>query len=110
MPTISFRVTDAQKLELEARSDGNVSDYVKSVLFDTQGTLNQILERLSPAQSGQTRDPVRGFDHTNPDIENILAEVLMLLRFTVKPDSKRSVHAELNRLGVPLWHPEADKS
>jgi len=110
LPTISFRVTDAQKLELEARSDGNVSDYVKSVLFDTQGTLNQILERLSPAPSGQTRDPVTGFDHTNPDIENILAEVLMLLRFTVKPDSKRSVHAELNRLGVQLWHPEADKS
>jgi hypothetical protein len=110
LPTISFRVTDTQKIELEARSDGNVSDYVKGVLFDQQGTLNQILQRLSPAQSGQTHDAGTAFDHTNPDIENILAEVLMLLRFTVKPDSKRSVHAELNRLGLPLWHPEADKS
>lgn len=110
MPTISFRVTDAQKIELEARSDGNVSDYVKSVLFDQQGTLNQILQRLSPAQGSQTHEGEPAFHHTNPDIENIMAEVLMLLRFTVKPDSKRSVQAELNRLGVPLWHPEADKS
>ncbi|OXC78024.1 hypothetical protein [Caballeronia sordidicola] len=110
MPTISFRVTDSQKIELEARSDGNVSDYVKSVLFDQQATLNQILQRLPSAQSVQPQDTRSAFDHTNPNIENILAEVLMLLRFTVKPDSKRSVHAELNRLGLPLWHPEADKS
>jgi hypothetical protein len=109
LPTISFRVTDAQKIELEARSDGNVSDYVKSVLFDRQGTLNQILQRLPTVQNVQAQNAGTAFDHTNPAIENILAEVLMLLRFTVKPDSKRSVHAELNRLGVQLWHLEADK-
>ena len=34
MPSISLRVTEAQKIDLEYRSEGNVSEYIKQQLLD----------------------------------------------------------------------------
>ncbi len=110
MATISFRVTDAQKVELEERSNGNVSDYVKSVLFERQDVLNQILDRLElgTGRHESTSSDARKIEAS--ELQSMLAEALMLLRFTVKPDTKRAVHAELNRLGQSIWHADADKA
>jgi hypothetical protein len=108
VPTVGIRVTDAQKIELEDRSariGSNVSEYIKDVLFGQQDTLHQILQRLEGISPPTTGAPATSSAH----VESMLAEMLLLMRFTVKPDTKRQVHAELERLGLPVWSSDDNK-
>ncbi|MDR5785252.1 hypothetical protein P9281_01575 [Caballeronia sp. LP003] len=112
MPTISIRLNDAQKIELEERSarhDGNVSEYIKFALFG-KGHENgqEVLLRLDELadamlRSSSARDEP-GAAH--PDsAATMLMEVLMLLRMALPPEKIRSARAELDRLAIPSWEP-----
>jgi len=46
LPNINIRITEAQKAELEARSGGSTSDYVRSLLFGEQAGLEAVLDRI----------------------------------------------------------------
>lgn len=111
MPTVSFRVTEAQKNELEERSEGNVSDYVKGVLFrefEHQDALDTILKRLESLPSN-TAPAGKVSAELDPSARAILIELLLLMRLTVKPDNKREAQSEVERIGFQVWDSGEEK-
>ncbi|HCL3992451.1 TPA: hypothetical protein N2C09_005545 [Pseudomonas aeruginosa] len=102
MPTISFRVSEAQKIEVEERAQGDVSEYVRKVLFehfDQEDALHQILDRLDERPAGG--DPATG--EIDPAVMAIQLELLLLMRSVAKPDTLREAQAEVERLGFKVW-------
>ena len=102
MPTVSFRCTETQKIELEERSQGDISEYVRRQLFrqmEQEDTLEMILQRLEQRPSGDGQ-PGAGIDRQSMAI---LIELLLLLRTASKPDAKREAQAEVERLGFDVW-------
>jgi hypothetical protein len=111
VPTVSFRVTEAQKKELEARSEGNVSDYVKGVLFrefEHQDALHTILEKLD-SQPTNGAPAAKAIVELDPSARAILIELLLLMRLTVKPDNKREAQSEVERIGYQAWDSGEEK-
>lgn len=104
MPTISLRVSESQKIELEERSNGNVSDYIKAQLFDRpdpHAMLETVLQQLEKGSTQETKSGAPG-EKTLP----ILVEILQLMRFTVKPEVKEKAQAEVERLGLNIMQAE----
>lgn len=104
MPTISLRVSESQKIELEERSNGNVSDYIKAQLFDRpdpHAMLETVLQQLEKGSPQDTPSGAPG-EKTLP----ILVEILQLMRFTVKPEVKEKAQAEVERLGLKIMQAE----
>ncbi|EKL8567297.1 hypothetical protein PSQ33_006284 [Pseudomonas aeruginosa] len=102
MPTVSFRCTETQKIELEERSQGDISEYVRRQLFrqmEQEDTLEMILQRLDQRPGG-AEQPSAGIDRQSMAI---LIELLLLLRTASKPDAKREAQAEVERLGLDVW-------
>ena len=102
MPTVSFRCTETQKIELEERSQGDISEYVRRQLFrqmEQEDTLEMILQRLEQRPGGDGQ-PGAGIDRQSMAI---LIELLLLLRTASKPDAKREAQAEVERLGFDVW-------
>lgn len=114
MPTISIRLTDAQKIELEERSasyGGNVSDYVKDALFGTgQERGREILNRLDELAEQVSRASRRPSpsDTGSPSDQTItmLSEVLILLRMSLPANAMRAARGELERLKIESWEPQ----
>ncbi|RMM69931.1 hypothetical protein [Pseudomonas savastanoi] len=104
MPTISLRVSESQKIELEERSTGNVSDYIKAQLFDRpdpHAMLETVLQHLE--KEAPQRATGRGAsDQSLP----MLMEILQLMRFTVKPEVKEKAQAEVERMGLKIMQAE----
>ncbi|MDR5826269.1 hypothetical protein P9250_00170 [Caballeronia sp. LP006] len=113
MPTISLRLSESQKIELEERSsrhEGNVSDYIKHALFgeaqDQRQALIAQLDELtlsvskmsSHSQSRSASDDIEPSSH-------MLMEILILLRMALPPDKLRGARAELDRLHIRSWQP-----
>ncbi|GAB5097486.1 hypothetical protein [Caballeronia sp. HLA56] len=112
MPTISIRLNDAQKIELEERSarhDGNVSEYIKYALFGKgHESGRELLSRLDELTDTLSRLSHSGRDesYAEPDLTaHMLIEILMLLRMALPPDKIRSARAELDRLDIRSWEP-----
>lgn len=111
MPTISIRVSDAQKIELEERSasyGGNVSDYVKDALFGTgQERGREVLTRLDELAEQIARASNRPASTTpaasSEQSITMLSELLILLRMSLKPDALRAARGELDRLKIAPW-------
>lgn len=104
MPTISLRVSESQKIELEERSNGNVSDYIKAQLFerpDPHAMLESVLHKLEK-DSPQDSHSAGMDDRSLP----MLMEILQLMRFTVKPEVKEKAQAEVERLGLKIMQAE----
>lgn len=107
MPAITFKCSDAEKEELEARSNGNVSRYVKQVLFgqmareDDLAHLVDLVEKLLQ-QSSREGDstPSSG---TDPVLLGMVAELLMIMRLSAKPEALQGAKSELTRAGLPVW-------
>lgn len=113
MPTISIRLNDAQRIELEERSarhNGNVSEYIKYALFGKGHESGQeVLTRLDELADAMLRFPNTGRDEAVPGRSDLAAtmlmEVLLLLRMALPPEKIRSARAELDRLAIPSWEP-----
>lgn len=76
MPTVSFRCTETQKIELEERSQGDISEYVRRQLFrqmEQEDTLEMILQRLDQRPGGDGQ-PTAGIDRQSMAI---LIELLL---------------------------------
>ena len=113
MLTISIRVMDAQKIELEERSasyGGNVTNYLKDLLFGSgQERSREVLTRLDELADRVSRlssrpanaAPAVSSDQTTA----MLSEALILLRMSLKPDAMRSARGELDRLKIVPWEP-----
>ena len=103
MPSISLRVTEAQKIDLEYRSEGNISEYIKQQLGQKESAseviarLDKLLERSSSEQQAAGRDRY---------IEAMLIEVLLILRQVSKADAQKVAGGEIRRLGLEPWSAE----
>lgn len=104
MPTISLRVSESQKIELEERSNGNVSDYIKAQLFDRPDPYAMLETVLQQLEKGAPQEMASG----TADAKSlaILVEILQLMRFTVKPEVKEKAQAEVERLGLKIMQAE----
>lgn len=104
MPTISLRVSESQKIELEERSNGNVSDYIKAQLFDRPDPHAMLETVLQQLEKGAPQEMASG----TADAKSlaILVEILQLMRFTVKPEVKEKAQAEVERLGLKIMQAE----
>lgn len=107
MPAITFKCSDAEKEELEARSNGNVSRYVKQILFgqmareDDLAHLVDLVERLvHRSGSDDESTPTVGTDQV---LLGMVAELLLIMRDSAKVDAVQKAKAELNRAGLPVW-------
>jgi hypothetical protein len=112
MPTISIRVSDGQKIELEGRSasyGGNVSEYIKDVLFRKQHqALEGILHRLDDLSAQVSRVAARPADTgtaASSAPSAAMQEMLILLRMSLQPNAMRAARAELERLKIEPWEP-----
>lgn len=107
MPAITFKCSDAEKEELEARSNGNVSRYVKQVLFgqmareDDLAHLVDLVEKLLQQSGGDGQSAPSG--STDPVLLGMVAELLMIMRLSAKPDAVQGAKSELTRAGLPVW-------
>lgn len=108
MPRQTIRFTDEQMAQLEAASGGNVSDYIRRQLFGEDSGLNEALDRISHL-SDDIEDLIRSMpeseSHGNDGLP-LLAEILLILRSNVKPETIRKAQAELTRIGVTPWTTE----
>lgn len=103
MATVSFRCTEAQKIELEERAQGDISGYVRQKLFrqmEQENTLELILQRLDEQAENAGGTQASGMDRQST---SMLIELLLLLRTASKPDAKREAQAEVERLGFQVW-------
>ena len=108
MPNINIRITEAQKAELEARSGGSTSDYVRSLLFGEQAGLEAVLDRIDHLADDIAEGrllPVQGEPQPAGDdrLMPMLLEGLLLLRATVKPETMRMAQSEMKRRGFTPW-------
>lgn len=111
MPAITFKCSDAEKEELEARSNGNVSRYVKQVLFsqmareDDLAHLVDLVEKLAQRHGDDDESaPPGGIDQV---LLGMVAELLLIMRDSAKVDAVQKAKAELTRAGLPVWQPKS---
>lgn len=113
---IRVRCTRAERIEIEERAEGDISKYVRRLLFDEQSqALSNIDRRIdeltelvqaqaSPgARKGEEiREPKQA---TGPDpvTQGMLLEVLMLLRMTASRTNMQTAQAEVERQGFPVF-------
>lgn len=114
MPVISVRCSQAEKDELEARSGGNVSAYVRHLVFgdhDPHSGLahrlddlrEDILEALQGGQSGPAQVDSPGV----PDwVAASVLEMLMMMRFQYKRDIRQQAMGEVERVGMVPFESE----
>jgi len=101
VPTITFRCSEAEKIQLSERAEGNVSEFVRDYLFrqiDQETMLESILQRLDqPSKKVQAEGS--GLDKES---KSMLLELLLLMRMSVNPDRKIEAQEELQRLGYEV--------
>lgn len=104
MASITFRCSEREKIEIEQRASNaglNVTDYLKARLLgaeDSRELLQVIADRLEHGAG----DGMGAGGMSRAELA-ILAELLLLMRLTVKPDTQRQAQAEVERLGLEVW-------
>ncbi|PPT93853.1 plasmid mobilization protein [Xanthomonas arboricola] len=104
MASITFRCSEREKIEIEQRASNagvNVTDYLKARLLgadDSRELLQVIADRLEHGAGDGT-----GASGMSRAEFAILAELLLMMRLTVKPDTQRQAQAEVERLGLEVW-------
>lgn len=101
MPTVCFRCSEAEQIEITDRARGNVSEYLRGLVFgqsDPNQALDLILQRLD--EQPENPSSVSGLDDRS---KAILVELLLIMRATVKPQTLREAQAEVERLGFEVW-------
>ena len=108
MPNINIRITEAQKAELEDRSGGSTSDYVRSLLFGEQAGLEAVLDRIDHLADdiSEGRLLPEATPAGNEDIESLkpmLVELVLMFRAIAKPETLRATRKEMKRQGFTPW-------
>lgn len=99
----------AQKIDLQTRSEGNVSEYVKKRLFGDADNNAELLERLANIEalleSGAGDRGGDGHSNSSADryIEAMLIEILLVLRSVSKPEHSKAAGHEIKRIGLEPW-------
>jgi hypothetical protein len=105
---VTIRMTIAQKIDLQNRSEGNVSDYIKKRLFGEPDTSAELIERLDNIEALlETQTENRTFQNHGSDrdryIEAMLIEILLVLRTVSKPEHSKAAGSEIKRIGLEPW-------
>lgn len=105
---VTIRMTIAQKIDLQNRSEGNVSDYIKKRLFGEPDTGAELLERLDNIEAllesqTENRSVNRNTGERDQYIEAMLIEILLVLRAVSKPEHPKAAGSEIKRIGLEPW-------
>lgn len=114
MPVIGFQVTEAQKQEIETLAGGNLSAYLRRVVFAhlvRDHSLEIILQRLDRMEtqmelnsSKTPKEPGSTEGASLPDeVVGWLLEMLLMLRVAMPDDRREFAQAEVKRLGLPIF-------
>ena len=104
---LSFRVSEAEKMMIQdaAIKEGkSVSEYCRTTLlnqFSNKLTNEAILNRLN--QIDHLVDFVASKSSSTTDNLNLLVELLLILRSSAKPDHRKMITREMERLGITPW-------
>ena len=115
MPTIAVRLSNAERIELDDRAQGDISKYVRNALFgegpradDVLGklallsedlsVLNAKIERLEAREPGQVVP-----SEADAQLKGMLLEVLLMLRGRLSPTERNAVHGTIESEGLPVW-------
>mgnify|MGYP004706797415 FL=1 len=99
----------AQKIDLQNRSDGNVSEYIKKRLFGEPDNSAELMERLENIESLlENRNDGNHESHEDGHsrdryVEAMLMEILMVLRSVSKPEHAKAAASEIKRIGLEPW-------
>lgn len=127
----TIRCTVAERAELEVRSGGDISKYVRAVLFEGQSdellevgarlselietvqvlgnrqarTTEEIREALAIARAGAKAEPEAptAMGAADPVTQGMLLELLLLLRGTRSRTDLDRAQAEVERQELPVW-------
>jgi len=109
---VTFRCSTAEKRRLEERSEGNLSHYCRDLVLrrmDNEDAFSQILQRLDRLQRN-TSQQGQAAPSDQSLTTSILLELLLMLRATVTPDTRKSAQAELARHGLTAWSYETHQA
>ncbi|GCE89834.1 MULTISPECIES: hypothetical protein [Komagataeibacter] len=115
MPIITFKVTEQQKMDLDAVCGANQSQYIRDAvfrqveqserldrieyrLFDLERTVGRLANRLDKAHA-KPDAPVKA--DVSPEVMGMLAEVVLQLRGIIQPGKTTSAIASVKQAGWP---------
>lgn len=113
---IRVRCTRAERIELEERAEGDISKYVRRLLFAEEGQALSNIERrldelVEAVQSGASRAPREGEEvreragsaQADTETSGMLLELLLLLRMSASRTNMQAAQAEVERQGLPVF-------
>jgi hypothetical protein len=113
---IRVRCTRAERIEIEERAEGDISKYVRRLLFDEQSqalsNIDRRLDELTELVQSQASTVTRKGEEirepgqatgADPVTQGMLLELLMLLRMTASQPNKQAAQAEVERQGLPVF-------
>jgi hypothetical protein len=117
MPTIAVRLSDAERIELDNRAQGDISKYVRNALFGDAERSQRLETRMDELLETQTvllsmfrtlatevREPKAAPAQDNPRLEGMALELLLLLRGKVASRTElNAIQGEVERQGLPVW-------
>lgn len=116
MPTITFKVTESQKIELERAAGGQLSEYVRrsifsqveddrmnEVILDQLASLSRQVEGIR-SESASSIGPVGSREVIPPpEVMGMMVEILLMLRHALDDKTMRFAQAEVSRIGLPVF-------
>jgi len=103
MPQLNIRCTEAQMIDLEIRSGGNKSDYVRRKLFEENDTQERLIHRLDDVLDLMGKQ-TSGGQNDNTFLESMMVEMLLLMRGMItNKGTKDMAQNEVERLGYQVF-------
>lgn len=129
MPTIAVRLSDAERIELDDRAQGDISKYVRNALFgeaenaveverrlseliEEQAVLRSMISTLADsvknlsvelAKNAAPAPALAGTNEAGARLEGMTLELLLLLRGRGSRTELNGIQSEVKRQGLPVW-------
>lgn len=123
MPSITVRISDSEKIQLDHLARGDTSKYVRDVLFGETRCRAESLEWLEnrvgdlletvKALAAEVRElkaapppqqqPIAAPAQDNSRLEGMTLELLLLLRGNASLTDRKRIHATIESQGLPVW-------
>ncbi|QNT77577.1 hypothetical protein [Entomobacter blattae] len=104
--SVGFKCSLSQKEELISRSQGNLSEYLRGIIFEKTfsknssllSTLERIEESISTLAASQ--EGGKGEDGGEQNLFPLLAEMLLFMRKATSPERADDVARDMRRYGI----------
>lgn len=107
---ITFRVSEAEKTMIQddaIKDNKSVSEYCRSTLLNHVSkklTNDAIINRLNQIDRlVEFVNSKSSTDEKNGETLNLLIETILILRASIKPETRQMLAREMERLGITPW-------